>query len=53
VPHGLSVAISLLQLIASANLLCSIMSLLEDSVMVQMGEDEKMSHCLYFSSICL
>jgi hypothetical protein len=32
-------------------LFCSILSLLEDNVMVQMGEDEEMSYCLYFSNI--
>jgi hypothetical protein len=46
-------AISLLQLIASTNLLCSVRSLLVDRVMVHMGEDEEMSYCLYFKSTCL
>jgi uncharacterized protein YrrD len=34
-------------------LLCNVLSLLEDNVMVQMGEDEEMSYSLYFSNICL
>jgi hypothetical protein len=46
-------AISLLHLIASTTMFFFVLSLLEDNVMVQMGEDEEMSYCLYFSNICL
>jgi hypothetical protein len=45
------VAVSLPKLTASTNLLCYVQSLLNCSLVVLMGKDEKMSHCLYFSSI--
>jgi hypothetical protein len=47
------VVVSLPRLIASTNLLCYVLllSLLYYWVVVQVGRDEKMSHCLYFSSI--
>jgi hypothetical protein len=45
------VAVSLLNITTSTNLFCFIPSLLNCWVVLQMGEDEKMSHCLYFSNI--
>jgi hypothetical protein len=43
------VTISLLQLFASTNVFSFVLSVLEESVMVHMGEDEKMSHRLYLA----
>jgi hypothetical protein len=45
------VAVSLPKLTADTNMLCYVQALLEGRVLVHMGEDEKMFHCLYFSSI--
>jgi hypothetical protein len=50
----MSMAVSLLNLSASTNLLCSIMSChcFDVRVVVKMGDVERMSHYLYFSNIC-
>jgi hypothetical protein len=45
---AVTVAVRLPKLTADTNMLCSVLSLLNGWVVVQMGRDEKMSHCLYF-----